>query len=267
MNKLLLLSSLFLTTTINAQDEIFFGKFEDYFVGPLGCVDNCIVAENTDFLLHWSASNAANCSINNINNLANQGPYTVVGGISQTTDYTINCPAAQMTEYQLALLKQETFSFVIPEDQNIMLRNIDGETLMINLYENSNLNQYKQNNKVQLKQIDKHLWFAQVDIPLDFNFAQSLGTIQLSNINAKENYDKIWLMISEQDPNKHDIDYALNNGRCDSFSNNPALNISTKLLFNADTETECVLDANKKYYVSKYYFTQISAFESTRKAD
>ncbi len=241
----------------HAQDEIFFGKFEDYFVGPLGCVDNCLVTENTDFSLHWSASNASQCTITNIpvNPLPTQGPYLVSGGIAQTTSYTINCPTAAYNEHHYKFLKQDTFSLILPSEQKLLLRVFDEETLIINLSQAENPGQYHAPKEQKLQQYDKHLWYTQLYVPKNFDYQQNLGEVNLKNIKSSLHYDKIWFFISEQDPRKTSVDYAYDGGLCDSLAHKPAINLVSTAMIDTNFQQECVIEANKEYFITKIYLS------------
>jgi len=259
MRKLFLFVIFSIISTSHAQDEIFFGKFEDYFVGPLGCTDNCYVEENTDFYLHWSIQDKDSCSVSVGTKTGGkqiklaQNSYLVNGGITGSTTYNLDCPAAKTNEYNLTFVRQETFSLALPEDQRMMLRVVDDETIMINLVEIENMFDYKLDNKLKLNQYAKHLWYTQLSVPKDFDYKQNLASINLENITTETKYNKIWFSISEQDPRIMPVDYAYDGGLCDSLSKNPAINITTVVLIDANFENECVLEANKEYFITKVY--------------
>jgi hypothetical protein len=71
--------------------------------------------------------------------------------------------------------------------------------------------------------------------------------------------EKVWLFISEEDPEQTGNYKPEDVGVCDTFSNEPRINISTYSILKEKNKLNelCSIKPNTKYYLTRAYFKRV----------
>lgn len=259
-------------TTLSKQDLTnIFGATNsnggiDSFFGPNGCTD-CRAAPDTDFQLFWDVTNVTGCTgTNTANHFAfngnlepfggGTGPYqkNIVGGLpanSGTTTFTLNCPVVTTQNYVFTSMAVDVMELTIPTDTRIIVHNSGKAMTLINIVVSKGK---KSSNLVrgETKTIGEGIYFNEVVV-------SDLNDFQLT-INYDKSFDfkygvKTWMYISEQD-GRVGKSAPYESGSCDSMALKPSLRLSTFDINKNNLLSDCTLDGNKKYYLTRVYLTE-----------
>jgi len=228
-----------------------------YFTGENSCTNDCVVAPNTSFNLFYGLQNVQGCTATNSSNNSNwqgsvpsgggTGDFSklILGGISQTTTFNINCPVVALNNYDFDLIASETIELSFPANANIRLVGIANKLLIINIQEGSKTTVFG-----DFEEIVQNIFYTNYEIDKKENLSLNLNYDESFIMNPDI---KIWMLITAVDPRNNRVDRALESGLCDVLVREPSLNISTKSIMYSNQENECILSPNKKYFLSKVY--------------